>query len=208
MTTKQVIDLIEQSGHFVEYKRRSDGGIRITKIDGITYTGSTGNRVAREIAGKPLTEKQVKAREKSRPRVAPLPKEIKKKIKRVQRIWRKRFGKQSERPPQGKISMKKVRWILKHQGEERLLYGLDKKERYARGFAYVENVEHLIDEIRRCAGIYNSQALYDVADIIEKNKNTFLEENIYPCYEILYDLNPPKSDTPSNVANRLMAQIR
>lgn len=208
MTTKKVIELIEQAGHFVEYKRRSDGGIRITRIDGIAYTGSIGNKVAREMVGRPLTEKQVKAREKSRPRVTAIPEVVNKKLKRVQRIWRKRFGKQSERPPQGKVSKKQVRWLLKHQSLDRVLYGLEKKERYAKGFAYVENVEHLIDEIRRCAGIYNSQELYDVADVIEKNKERFLEMDIYPCYEILYDLNPPKSDTPSNVANRLMAQIR
>ena len=62
MTIKKVISKLRDAGMRVTYKKRTDGGLTITSINGKKYAGRQGNVVARNITGDKLSARQVTQR--------------------------------------------------------------------------------------------------------------------------------------------------
>lgn len=120
MTTIDIVNQLRAQGHIITYTVRKDGGIRVTGINGETFSGrlSAGNRALRTLAGNALSAYREKTllrqnptitkarsdaliaekgvglarapRKVVRARPAPLPVDLKKELKRVQGVWRRK----------------------------------------------------------------------------------------------------------------------
>ena len=112
-------------------------GVRIKSIDGIKFTGSTGNKALRAIADIKLSAKQETQLKKIRkPRVEPLPKAIANELRKAQTLARKLRNAQTEEEkldPKNvipKITTKNIRYQLKQYGETKayeVLYNYERR---------------------------------------------------------------------------------
>ena len=203
MTLRQIIEQLRREGHHIEYvenkppkskktgKRSTKGQIRITKIDGVKFAPnkSLGNRRARELKGESLSEKQVKqitqAREKASQKLRgknPLPTDIEKDIKRIQRKIRASEKKKARE--QGKdtidkskstlrLKTKSVREKLKKDGYEATKRSLRNIERYWEGYANESSIQALKEMI---------------SQLIRHNKSASDKTKLEKCLIILDDI--------------------
>ena len=177
MKLNEVIKTLSEMGVKIKFRRRGEKegkGIRITSINGVKYTGSTGNIVARGLIGASVG---------TRPKINPLDTDLKRALERAQRKFRK-SGTKAGRP-----KTKNVRYILKEKGKEEPLRLLKQAERYAVGLAYVENVEHMISRFK----IYVSKAKPDsqnsinaIIELLENKKQIITEEQLENIREVEY----------------------
>ena len=191
MKVEEMIKALEEMGFKVSARRRTDGGMIISKINNMTFTGAKGNQYARQVLGVELSQARIEqthfnvqkyiagAKKKTT-----LDEEMKSQLRKVQRLWRRKGVK-------GRITAKKVKWHIEHEGRQAATANLEKMSRYGSGFAYYENVEYLakyIEDIAR--GILNNDTLQDevyrLADYIRSKAETFKEEWIAKCYEFAY----------------------
>ena len=191
MTIIEVIQKLQSAGYSVAYSKRKDGGYIIRKINGVHCSGKTGNAMGRKILGVSLstarkvqlerirTRKGTKASERKRTK---LPAELVRELKRVQRRWRKHHP-----TIEGTIGMRGLRYQYENFGKEQALLALDKAFRYSEGYAYIENVQHLIDRINLDLNKEASPEMEEVRDLIEQRMMVFKEEWIQQCYQVLYD---------------------
>ena len=195
MTIREIIKDLKEAGYNVSFYERKDGGIRITRINGQTFSGSHGNQRAREIVGASLSEARVKALGKlktpkgkgsyNKRRKEKLSEETKKEIQRLQRLYRK-AGK-----GEGKPTIRNYRYILKTRGKKEAERLLKQAERRIMGYAYPENVNALLSRIKmdmnklRKVSHENLKRAYER---IKELRNAFLDKWIYACYEILYQM--------------------
>lgn len=191
MKVEEIIKALEELGFKVSARKRTDGGMIISKINNMTFTGSKGNAYARKVLGIELSQARIeqthfnvaKYIEGSKKKQT-LDAEMKNKLRKVQRLWRKQGVK-------GRITAKKVKWHIKEHGRKEAMENLEKMTRYGSGYAYYENVEYLakyIEDIAR--GILNNDKLqddlYSLANYIRSKADTFKEEWIAKCYEFAY----------------------
>ena len=186
-----MIKALEELGFKVSARKRTDGGMIISKINNMTFTGAKGNQYARQVLGVELSQARIEqthfnvqkyiagAKKKTT-----LDEEMKSKLRKVQRLWRKQGVK-------GRITAKKVKWHISEHGRKEAMENLEKMTRYGSGYAYYENVEYLakyIEDIAR--GILNNDKLQDdlfaLAEYIRSKADTFKEEWIAKCYEFAY----------------------
>lgn len=191
MTIKNIIKELEELGYNVSFYKRKDGGIRITRINGTGFSGSSGNKRAREIVGTTLTEGQVRALSKlttpkgkgnyNKRRKAPLDEETKKRIQKVQRQYRKAGKKE------GKPTIRNYRYVLKTKGKAEADRLLRQSERRILGLAYTENVDTLVLRIESDLKKKPSKYMETALRLIRNNREIFKDKWIYPIYEIIYD---------------------
>lgn len=191
MKVEEMIKALEEMGFKVSARKRTDGGMIISKINNMTFTGAKGNQYARQVLGVELSQARIEqthfnvqkyiagAKKKTT-----LDDEMKGKLRKVQRLWRKQGVK-------GRITAKKVKWHIAQGGRKEAMENLEKMSRYGQGLAYEENVEYLaryIEDIAR--GILNNDSLqndlYALADYIRSKRDNFKEEWIHKCYEFAY----------------------
>lgn len=202
MSVWEMIQELARLGHEVSFKKRSDGGYLITKIDGIRYVGATGNKIARSLLGTTLEEalkankglaktltENIKVVQK-KIRLEPIDEEVKKALRKTQRLWRKN----NVQTEAGMITTKSVRKSIKTYGKEITLQKLSQAQRYARGIAYTENVKELKDHILKFANDLNNDDLRNLANKIWANRDTIMDKCIYPAYKRLYDLDKVGDD--------------
>lgn len=196
MLLKDIVNQLELKGFEIEFRTRNDGGLLITKINGVSFKGAAGNTRAREIAGVQLSQAQISQRSsnvKTFIKGYKHPKDkfdedLKKKVKKVQYIWRKN-------KVNGKITMRKAREHFKTSGRKGLMEYLSKMERYGIGLAYEENVRWLSDYARNVAmGLRANNEpsvahkYIELADYILSIIDTFHEAWINPVYRYLYEV--------------------
>ena len=193
-TLINIVRLLEVQGHKVQYRVRNDGSIRITRLDGKSYRGSAGNAAAREMAGYTLSEARSRQLETIRTekgtfghkKKADLPEEVIKKIRRVQRIW-----KRNKVQREGYVGKRGARYTLEHYGYEEAMRQLNEQERYARGLAYTENIkwlkDYIRDQIMPKAPAEDKEYLLDIMDFIDENAYRIKEADISPIHNLLYD---------------------
>lgn len=198
MTTRKIIESLIQQGHKVKYYSRKDGGVRITKIDSQSFTGSMGNKVARAMTGEYLSERRSAQLSKSymrtekghwgnaKQRKAPLPDEAKKLIRKAQRVFRK------EGVIAGTSSTRRFRENVEMFGYDEAMRRLKQNIRYAQGLAYEENVEHLKNLLRDYGnklGLNDSQQsqFNELLKNIENKTAIFKDIWIKKIREILYN---------------------
>ena len=209
-----IIQTLQTEGHEITYRVRSDGGLIIKSIDGKKFSSLTeGNRVARSmVVGGELSEarriqteynvqKYIKLKEYEHKAKGSIDEVLTRKLKEVQRLWRKRgvVG-------QGRISKKKLRWYIKTEGSEKALQYLESREKYARGIANDSNVEFLCQRLLRLTIKATPQERHLVEALVEdirqlKNSYSFLEKWIEPCNRIAYDKSMPIEDKVNAIRN-------
>ena len=191
MKKDNIAEQLKRKGYSVSYYKRKEGGIRITRINGVSFAGSKGNERARNILGIKLSEARIRQLEYIRTpkgqwghkRKEPLPSDIKRKLQNLQKKWRKKGKKKGD---QGMPSTSNVRWTIKHEGIEQAFHKLEENERYLKGIAYTCNVIYLVSRIRRQAiGSEIVQEWFDLARYIDLIKDSFREDWIQDIYEIL-----------------------
>ena len=191
MKVEEMIKALEELGFKVSARKRTDGGMIISKINNMTFTGAKGNAYARKVLGVEMSQARIeqvhfnvaKYIEGSKKK-ATLDEEMKGKLRKVQRLWRKQGVK-------GRITAKKVKWHIQEHGRKEAMENLEKMTRYGSGYAYYENVEYLakyIEDIAR--GVLTNDKLqddlYTLANYIRSKADTFKEEWIAKCYEFAY----------------------
>lgn len=193
MKVEEMIKALEEMGFKVSARKRTDGGMIISKIDNMTFTGSKGNTYARKVLGVELSQARIEQAHfnvakyiEGNKKKATLDQEMKGKLRKVQRLWRKQGVK-------GRITAKKVKWHIKEHGRKEAMENLEKMTRYGQGYAYEENVEYLaryIEDLGR--GILTNdelqEQLFTLANYIRSKSATFKEEWIAKCYEYCYEI--------------------
>ena len=191
MRIKEVITELEKLGMSISFYKRKDGGIRITRINGERYTGSTGNQKAREIVHAPLSELQTRALKKlstpkgkgsyNKRRKPQLDEETKKKIKKLQALYRKSGKKE------GKPTQRNYKYILKTKGKAEADRLLRQSERRILGLAYTENVDALLARIASDLSKKKSKEMKMAYNRIKEFRENFQDAWIHRIYEILYE---------------------
>ncbi|MBO7225307.1 MAG: hypothetical protein J6V35_05300 [Bacteroidales bacterium] len=208
LTILEIIKELESQAHKIEYTKRQDGGYIIRKIDGQHFSGKTGNAFARRMVGATLSQaRQVQLARIRTPKgtrakkLQEVPDEVKRALRKVQRSWRKKHP-----DIRGTASMKNVRWYLRTYGTEATLQSLDKSYRYSQGYAYIDNVLHLINRIQNDLSIEYDEDMERVVSLIENKLMVFREEWISHCYEAVYEWEKG-SITGQECARRIKAII-
>ena len=194
MTTRELVAELKKKGYSVKYRERTDGGVLITEINNMKFTGSKGNAEARHIVGVELSPARIEQTQHNAIKLIKgkkektLDKKMKDKLRKVQRTWKK------NKTGGGKatITAKKVKHHIKTEGREATEEYLDRMTLYSEGYAYPENVEYLAQYIEDTAkGILTDDELqnefYALADYIRSKKDTFREEWINKVYGCMYD---------------------
>ena len=211
MKTLDVVHKLQSEGHTISYYVRKDGGILIRSIDGVRYTGASGNAMAREMAQVSLSEartKQVKYAMRQRKLKKPsLSDPMMQEYKRVKKIWNKTFkAKGGVAHSAGYFGWSRIKYAKEHYGEEEAMRRIKEAERYAEGIAYSKNVEILASFIEDAGNKLNSQELLDLAEDVRANAYSIKDEWIYPAYQELYSINIAKD--PREIAKRVRGILR
>lgn len=210
MTIKEIAEILAENGHNIKIKKRSDGGYIISGIDSEKFRGAAGNIRARKIVGATLSAARSYQLSRIRPpkKVAPmkrkqkpLPAELLKEMRKVQREWRKTHPDIS-----GTISTKGLRYQYEKYGEEVAKASLNKAYRYSQGYAYIENVNWLVQRLesdRNKLDGSEAAAIDDIINQIKMKSLSFKEEWISEIYEEIYDFEKGAMD-----ANELARRIQ
>lgn len=210
MTIKEIAEILAENGHNIKIRKRSDGGYIISSIDSEKFRGAAGNIRARKIVGATLSTarsyqlSRIKPPKKVAPmkrKQKPLPAELLKEMRKVQREWRKTHPDIS-----GTISTKGLRYQYEKYGEEVAKASLNKAYRYSQGYAYIENVNWLVQRLESDRNKLDGSEAADIDDIINQIKMkslSFKEEWISEIYEEIYDFEKGAMD-----ANELARRIQ
>lgn len=211
MTVLQIVNKLNQEGYNISYRIRSDGGILVTAINGVKYKGATGNAIVRSISGVELEKSRSRQLasinpRKRRAKVQKLDKNIIREIRRTQALYRKRRKETGK--DLGTVSTANVRWLLEHEGRQATMQRLYEAQRYAQGLAYDKNIEALIGYIYELSNqVSNSdrQALLNLIEQIDSNRDKIKEEDILPTYQLLYQANEgvPIKDIVKQIKSQL-----
>lgn len=193
MNVFEMIKALEKMGFKVDARRRSDGGWIITKINDMTFTGAKGNQYARNVLGVELSQarieqthfnvtKYIKGFKKPKTKVD---EEMQKELEKVQRVWRKN-------KVDGKITKRKLRWHIEHEGRRAAKDYLKKMTRYGKGLAYLENVTSVANYMRDFSKSLPdkevAQGYIDLAKRLEDKAESVTEEQLKRVLEVLYDV--------------------
>lgn len=195
LSTRELVAELKKKGYSVKFRERTDGGVLITEINNMKFTGSKGNAEARQIIGVELSPAKIEQTHNNVVKLIKgkkektLDKEMKSKLRKVQ----KKFKKNKTGGGKATITAKKVKQHIKTDGREATEDYLDKMDLYSEGIAYPENVEYLAQYIEDTAkGVLTDDdlqnELYALADYIRSKKETFREAWIFPVYNLMYDI--------------------
>lgn len=196
MTTREMVAELESHGIEVKYSVRKDGGIRITRIGTKSYKGSAGNKAARQILGIELSKrraaqlKKIRSRKGQfghRKRVTPLDDETIKRIRRIQRMFRKNKINRT-----GIVTQRNYRYVLKHSGKAEADRRLSQAEQYAKGLAYEQNIEALIKRLTLDNNKINNPDIAKTIEILEQNKKNILVDDLKTIIEEVYEYEQTK----------------
>lgn len=192
-----VVQELQAQGYKIKFRIRTDGGIIVTQVGSKKFTSLTeGNRYVRQLSGVELSEarrvqtsynvqKFIKLKEGQK-KASSLgdTQELKNLTKKVQREWRKR-----KVVGEGRVTIRKVRWIAKNKGEEEAKLYLERRLSYSKGFAYDENVDYYASVIVRM-GIntkYESE-FQELANKLRSKKGFVKEvEHLQKIHDIWYN---------------------
>ena len=227
MTLRKTIRLAQTLGINVQYRERAGGGVEVTKINGVSYKARKGNEALRNLIGVTQSEAQVRHQEKlnrtmkkgtfGRPRKQPLDKSIINKINALNARLRKREaelkakGLSGKHTELGRISRDKYRWKLKNEGLEKAQEYLNTIERYAKGYAHIENIRHLKSRIEAdFSKLKRTQDYYDVIAMLDRiialKGSNMSEDTLKDIIQDLYSMEG-KSMLPQDFLARTKANL-
>lgn len=179
-----IVDEYKAQGHIVFYERRNDGGIRITRIDGLKFSGTKGNSFLRYITGNQLSQSQIEQRKKPAEERKGLTKKMYSEFKKVQRLWKE--NKQS-----GEIRRSTLDYhINKGDAEEYL----ETTKRYAMKLAQhaliygeAESMERDADKIEWIYQVpEQAEKLRQLAEKLRSLDGRISDEDVREMHEIRY----------------------
>lgn len=141
MTAEEMAKQLKAQGYKVKLYYRKEGGARISSINGKSFTGSTGNKTARQLLGQSLSAVQQKHLEKIRTNKGTFghrkKEAIDKSLQNMQNKINREFKKQGK---EMRVTRSKLRYRLKKYGEAETRDYLERAYRYAKGYTYNENL--------------------------------------------------------------------
>ena len=204
MKLEDVVKAFEKR-YTVKYEKRKEGGIIIKEINGIKYTGKSGNFFSRKLTNASLSTAQkeairagsskkkaiAEAKEKGlpKPRKARKKKSLKlgKQLSKRLRKTRKAFKELDENQKRivGTPTRKKVLQSLKREGRKATTQKLKEPERYAKGKIYSAQMECIIKRIEETADM-RGEDVSELVDFLRSHKNSFYEERFIAFKEEMY----------------------
>lgn len=196
MTLRQTVDVLRNAGIEVDFRVRPDGGIVITKVGSIKYSGRAGNEAARNIAGTPMSmEARAQRSQISRTgtkvrisgqKLTPIPNDVKKELRRIQGFFRK------QGVTAGKPTTANIRFHLNLGETKEQIFGyLSQAERYAKGLALIENLEALKERafaVARKTGITELETGANILEeIIRADAPNAYNEQARDAHDYLYE---------------------
>lgn len=149
MTALEMQSALQAKGYSVEIYFRKEGGARISKINGVRYTGSKGNEAARQLLGVSLTKEQQKHLANIKQRKGVFGKKRKSSIPKdminLQDKINREFKKQGK---SARVRRSQIRYRISNDGEEAARAYLNRALLYAKGYTYYENIEGLIARLK------------------------------------------------------------
>ena len=181
---RQVVKILNSQGHNIEYRNRTDGSIIVTAIDGRKTKIVEGNRILRNMAGLPLSEKRKAQTSRNVTEKIIKPIKISTRTRDMLSSAKKALEKSNVKM---KLTTDRLREHIKLYGEQWAYDHTKKLKRYFQGYAYEENVDNLKnifeDDFRK------SKLRDKIIERIEKNKKKFKERDLQEILEIEYNRN-------------------
>lgn len=181
---RQVVKILNSQGHNIEYRNRTDGSIIVTAIDGRKTKIVEGNRILRNMAGLPLSEKRKAQTSRNIAEKIIKPIKISTRTRDMLAQAKKALEKSNVKM---KLTTDRLREHIKLYGEQWAYDHTKKLKRYFQGYAYEENVDNLKnifeDDFRK------SKLRDKIIERIEKNKKKFKERDLQEILEIEYNRN-------------------
>ena len=181
---RQVVKILNSQGHNIEYRNRTDGSIIVTAIDGRKTKIVEGNRILRNMAGVPLSEKRKAQTSRNVAEKIIKPIKISTRTRDMLAQAKKALEKSNVKM---KLTTDRLREHIKLYGENWAYDHTKKLKRYFQGYAYEENVDNLKnifeDDFRK------SKLRDKIIERIEKNKKKFKERDLQEILEIEYNRN-------------------
>ncbi len=181
---RQVVKILNSQGHNIEYRNRTDGSIIVTAIDGRKTKIVEGNRILRNMAGVPLSEKRKIQTSRNVTEKIIKPIKISSRTRDMLSSAKKALEKSNVKM---KLTTDRLREHIKLYGEQWAYDHTKKLKRYFQGYAYEENVDNLKnifeDDFRK------SKLRDKIIERIEKNKKKFKERDLQEILEIEYNRN-------------------
>lgn len=181
---RQVVKILNSQGHNIEYRNRTDGSIIVTAIDGRKTKIVEGNRILRNMAGLPLSEKRKAQTSRNIAEKIIKPIKISTRTRDMLAEAKKALEKSNVKM---KLTTERLREHIKLYGEQWAYDHTKKLKRYFQGYAYEENVDNLKnifeDDFRK------SKLRDKILERIEKNKKKFKERDLQEILEIEYNRN-------------------
>ena len=227
MTLRKAIKLAQALGVKVAWRERTGGGVEVTKLNGVSYKARKGNQALRDILGIKQSEAMIRHEEKinrsmkkgtfGRPRKEPLDKKIINRINNLNTKLRKREeelkkkGLSGKHTELGRISRDKYRWKLKNEGLEKAQEYLNVMERYAKGYAHIENIRHLKSRIEMdFSKLKRNSDYYDVISLLDRiialNGSNMSEDMLKDIIQDIYAMEG-KSTKPEDFLQRTKARL-
>ena len=181
---RQIVKILNSQGHNIEYRNRTDGSIIVTAIDGRKTKIVEGNRILRNMAGVPLSEKRKAQTSRNVAEKIIKPIKISTRTRDMLAQAKKALEKSNVKM---KLTTDRLREHIKLYGENWAYDHTKKLKRYFQGYAYEENVDNLKnifeDDFRK------SKLRDKIIERIEKNKKKFKERDLQEILEIEYNRN-------------------
>lgn len=197
MSTRELVNKLQSQGYNVKFYVRKDGGILIRSIDGVKFTGASGNIAARTILGVSISERRkaqltkITRERVTHPRKIPVetPLDLERYRKRVMRKWR-------TAKLAGSISKRNLRKIIEDRGFEGAKKYLEEMERHTQGKAYYGAIEGLLARIQNDIDVLEDEIeihyLENAYNLIEDNKEDFKQEWLFQIFDSLYNFETGK----------------
>lgn len=190
MRLEQAIALAIAQGHTIEYIKRKDGGIRVTKVNGKAFrrSSSAGNTAVRQITGAKLSTKQKKALKSNRKKTLSniVSSKTKKRIKRLNAA-REKVGLKA-------IPTKSIAHVKKRGGQRGVKQLIERGKRalrYKKDYAYNRNVIGFVSQLQdaadtpnRIGETYNFEKLIS---LIRLNESYISETSLQYGILVMYD---------------------
>ena len=184
MTIRKIIQMLEAKGFKLTARKRRDGGYIITSINDERFSAAKGNAKAREILNVSLSKKKEEQLKRiSRPRLAPIPKEVRNQLNRINARLRRQGKKQA-----GRVTARQYRINVEKYGEEEAIRKLNDLERYYKGYANFDNIRWLLARILKDKELWSSHYWDMIYQLIQSKELTLKDKVMMKIYNILYDV--------------------
>ena len=183
MTLKNIVKNLNKTGHNITYRVRTDGGIVVTSVDGMKTKIVEGNRIVRNLANTPISQKRFTQTQRNITEKIIKPvinTRISNTLHYAQRLLKNSNVKM-------KLTTKRLRENIDLVGEEEAYNHINRIKRYLQGYAYEENVGNLKNIIKH--DFRKSDLRNKIIDRIEKNKEKFKERDLQEILELQYNRN-------------------